>query len=193
MGIDVYTPKHQMPTSAQIVPQSQSKVGDTPTSPIAEVASSIPASESSIENQSNTNSGLAWLSGPGANGILILLPSDQCQLNDEAKQLMIKMIQAINVKAVDCGYLSTDNDNSEVKLDVSEIRGMIAFGKKSGDHMVHHCGARRVPGEHYFQIQEKPMIVTLHPEELIDTPELKRQAWNDLQLLDRLLNDEYVV
>ncbi len=185
MGIDVFIPKHLSPDETHVV---------------AAEANAEPAQKlAQVETHENAIGfhGLKWLSSPGSNGIIILLPAQQNELSTESRQLMIKMIQAIGVKASDCGYLScaeNDTDASldlEPALDLNSVRGIIAFGKIAGDHLVHHSTARRVPGEHYFLLDNKPMIVTLHPDELVDTPELKRQAWNDLKLLDRLLNESH--
>lgn len=182
MGIDVFVPKYQ-PSQDSVTPES---IELSHTNEVVEESSNQVSEELVAESKS----GLSWLAQAENSPLLVVLPNADKPLAPEPRQLLVKMLQAIGVKAADCDYVAVvgDAQSATADPDYSRLQGVIVFGKRAGDHMVLNCGARRVPGESYFQINGKPMIVTLHPKELLDTPELKRQAWTDLKLLNRLMH-----
>lgn len=181
MGVDVFVPKHQ-PLVVSAIPEVNESV----------VEPDIQATEQPKTTVSTSSSGLTWLAQKEQAELLVVLPKTTGALAPEPRQLLVNMLQAIGVKAADCAYVSASTDTSlsdagNAEPSYTEFKGVIVFGKPAGDHMVLQCGARRVPGESYFDIHGKPLVVTLHPDELLDTPELKRQAWTDLKQLSRLM------
>ena len=185
MGVDVFVPKHQ-----------PAVVSANPVASESAVESEIQTAEHPKTTFSAALSGLTWLAEKEQAELLVVLPKTTEALAPEPRQLLVNMLQAIGVKAADCAYVAASidstsndaaNDAANAEPVYAKLKGIIVLGKMAGDHMVLQCGARRVPGESYFSIQDTPMVVTLHPEELLDTPELKRQAWTDLKQLSRLM------
>lgn len=137
------------------------------------------------ESKDDFIQGLKAISKPSQNGLLVVFTEQGKELSPESRSLLSNMLKAIGFQAGQTGYAYTSDTDS---IAIDSIKGILVFGKLAGDAMVLQAGARRVPGEDYLQLDNLPVITTLHPSEIIDTPELKGRAWNDLKLLTRLMN-----
>jgi len=141
----------------------------------------------------HTISGLHWLSQGSKNGLLVVLPQNRRDLNSEQRSLMSKMLKSIDFPPKDTGFVtvfdsSTITDKPSVSLE--GIRAILALGQEAGAALVQRCGAKNINGTDLFSLNGINMVCTLHPEDLLEEPSLKQQAWNDLIQLSSFIKKQ---
>ena len=132
--------------------------------------------------------GLRFITKSPANGLLVVLPSVSKELNPEARQLMSKMLNAINCAPSATGFAEAGTETEIDVLPMTAVKVVLVMDYATGKSLIDLNDAERVPGEEYCKMQNLPLVVSIHPQELVTTPELKASAWRDLKLVAKLLD-----
>jgi hypothetical protein len=193
MGIDTYVPKkmvQKVAIPAEPIPEPViEKTTRAETEKVQPVLPNGSVNQQISKPVMPTNEGcFSWLKAPAANGLLVVFAHQGVNLDTEARGLLSNMLKAIDYQPQDTGYAVIDKPGAEADVSLADVKGIVVLGKAAGDSMVLSAGARKVPGEDYFQVDNIPVVVTLHPAEIIETPALKARAWSDLKLIARLLS-----
>ncbi len=135
--------------------------------------------------------GLTWLNGGSKNGLLVVLSNDRKVLTNEERQLMSKMLNGIKFLPSETGFASVSENinDSSPEFTLNSIKAILAFGQDAGRHLVRTSGAKMVAGTEVFTLDNKNIVITLHPNDLLAEPELKPQAWKDLKQLLEFFKD----
>lgn len=208
MGIDTYALREDVSISHYAVLEpvehteqteqvEQDKSPSQPNSerdPVQASVQKMPMAEdsrvnTSAETDAASITGLEALTANSANGLLVVLAEDNKDLSTEARVLLSKMLKGIDYQAKETAFAVTATQSIEKPVLIATLNGILVFGKSAGDHMVKVSGARRVAGEDFFDLSGLPLVTTVHPGEILDTPALKARAWADLKLIARLMND----
>lgn len=113
---------------------------------------------------------------------IVLVDSEESFFEGEPGALLVKMLAAMHLSPSDVYICNTaDNGVFTRHLSAHKPSVVVAFGQKA-------CQMTKGTNEplakvrgHFFQCQGVPVMATHHPVSLVETPALKRQAWEDLK------------
>ncbi|MBT8449964.1 MAG: hypothetical protein KJO69_09755 [Gammaproteobacteria bacterium] len=211
MGIDTYQHRQPEETPADVM-LAQTKITDEKTaqtktmevnqsSPKVEeheqtqVLASEPVAEASVSENENAVvaesllNGISYITSSPTNGLLVVLPSVSKQLAPEARQLMSKMLNSIQCQPSATGFAELGSTTEDAQISNTGVRCILFMDFQAGKRFIDLNGAQRVPGEDYCTLGDLPIVVSIHPQELVTTPDLKTVAWRDLKLVAQLLQN----
>ena len=135
--------------------------------------------------------GLKWLNQGSKNGLLVILPEERKQLSPKSRELMSKMLKGIQFLPSETGFaISGENVSSEQSLSLEGIKAILVLGSDAGRTLVRFSDAKIIAGTEYFSLDNRKIVITVHPDELLSHPEHKQQTWNDLKQLIHFFNNE---
>jgi hypothetical protein len=135
--------------------------------------------------------GLKWLNQGSKNGLLVILPEERKQLSPKSRELMSKMLKGIQFLPSETGFaISGENVSSEQSLSLEGIKAILVLGSDAGRTLVRFSDAKIIAGTEYFSLDNRKILITVHPDELLSHPEHKQQTWNDLKQLIHFFNNE---
>ncbi|MFT5520534.1 MAG: DNA polymerase III psi subunit [Enterobacterales bacterium] len=158
----------------------------------AEPTTSSPSSvpESVIAVEKKTIKGLKWLNQGSKNGLLVVLAQQRKDLSPESRVLMSKMLKGIQFLPSETGFaISGESISSEQELSLDGIKAILVLGNDAGRQLVRFSGAKIIAGTEYFSLDNRKIVITVHPDELLSNPEHKQQTWNDLKQLIHFFNN----
>jgi len=129
--------------------------------------------------------GLRSLNHGSKNGLLVVLSEQRKELSPESRMLMSKMLKAIHFLPAETGFavIGDDDQSASDSFTLDSVKAILVLGNEAGRQLVRIAGARNVPGSNLFSLGQCEIVITLHPDELINSVENKQQAWNDLKQL----------
>ena len=136
--------------------------------------------------------GLIPLNQGSKNGLLVVLSEERKSLNPESRELMSKMLKGIHFLPSETGF-AVIGDKAEVStetVNLESIKAILVLGNEAGRQLVRVAGARIVPGSEVFSLYNRNIVVTWHPDELINSTQNKQQAWADLKQLVQFFNND---
>ncbi len=136
--------------------------------------------------------GLIPLNQGSKNGLLVVLSEERKSLSPESRELMSKMLKGIHFLPSETGFAiigdKAETDSEAVNLE--SIKAILVFGNEAGRQLVRIAGARIIPGSEVFSLHNRNIVVTWHPDELINSNQNKQQAWADLKQLVQFFNND---
>lgn len=119
--------------------------------------------------------------------LIALLPlnGDEFPLRGEDQALLEKMFRAMKLESGDILIVSWRADAQELPEEIAQIqslsepRPVVVFGREGADRLL---GAKTTIGT-WHPWGETKFLATYTPRELVSNPELKKPAWQHLQLV----------
>ena len=173
--------------------EDESIINDEATLTAKTPATSSPSSvpESVIAVEKKTIKGLKWLNQGSKNGLLVVLAQQRKDLSPESRVLMSKMLKGIQFLPSETGFaISGESISSEQELSLDGIKAILVLGNDAGRQLVRFSGAKIIAGTEYFSLDNRKVVITVHPDELLSNPEHKQQTWNDLKQLIHFFNND---
>ena len=135
--------------------------------------------------------GLVPLNQGSKNGLLVVLSEERKSLSPESRELMSKMLKSIHFLPSETGFavIGDKADTPSEAVNLESIKAILVFGNEAGRQLVRVAGARIVPGSEVFSLHNRNIVVTWHPDELINSTQNKQQAWADLKQLVQFFNN----
>ena len=128
--------------------------------------------------------GLIPLNQGSKNGLLVVLSEERKSLSSESRELMSKMLKGIHFLPSETGFaVIGDKVDSSEAVNLASIKAILVLGNEAGRQLVRVAGARIVPGSEVFSLHDRNIVITWHPDELINSTQNKQQAWGDLKQL----------
>ncbi|MCP3675238.1 MAG: hypothetical protein GY829_12305 [Gammaproteobacteria bacterium] len=146
----------------------------------------VKALESLIAN------GLIPLNQGSKNGLLVVLSEERKSLRPESRELISKMLKGIHFLPSETGFavIGDKAETASETVNLESIKAILVFGNEAGRRLVRVAGARIVPGSEVFSLHNRSIVVTWHPDELINSNQNKKQAWADLKQLVQFFNND---
>ena len=179
---------------------------------IADVAQALNFIETHPLKKSATR--LSFFEGPERADILIISDCPRKEEDrsglvfaDKARLLLANMLAAIGLKLDDVALMNLlpwrvlgarPPNATEVlpalpftrrAVELVQPKLILAFSGLPGQYLAGADASIQRQRGKWLDAGGVPLLATLHPEELLRTPTLKRQAWRDLQLFQEKLND----
>lgn len=201
MGIDTYQLRQPEETPADVVmvdepepakSDSAEYLKEQPEVLVETEGETIQDKTTSVSTETSSNSymGLRYITSAPMNGLVVVLPSVSKQLNPEARQLMSKMLNSINCKPSETGFAEAGTETMSDTIPAEGIKALLIMDYGTGKEFIDQNNAERVPGADFCLLGELAVVVSIHPQELVTTPELKAAAWRDLKLIATRLNNQ---
>jgi len=132
-------------------------------------------------------------------------PSSPLVIDGDERELLAKMLAAINLSLgqvylttlVKCGSAEPSPPAAEELVACMSFLDrqieavgpgiILAFGEKAAQFLLQSTGSLFHLRGQVYRRKGIPVLVTYHPEQLLEEPSLKRLAWQDLQLLQKEL------
>ena len=136
--------------------------------------------------------GLIPLNQGSKNGLLVVLSEERKSLSTESRELMSKMLKGIHFLPSETGFavIGDKAETSSEAVNLESIKAILVLGNEAGRQLVRVAGARIVPGSEVFSLHDRNIVVTWHPDELINSTQNKQQAWADLKQLVQFFNND---
>ncbi|MFT5452138.1 MAG: hypothetical protein ACI9N9_001626 [Enterobacterales bacterium] len=171
--------------------QSSSPEGSNKVETESPASSASPVSESVIVAEKKTIKGLKWLNQGSKNGLVVILAEQRKQLSPESRELMSKMLKGIQFLPSETGFaISGENVSSEQGFTLDGIKAILVLGSDAGRELVKFSGAKVIAGTEYYTLDNRNVVITVHPADLLSQPEHKQQVWNDLKQLIHFFNND---
>jgi len=144
--------------------------------------------ETKIETNSTpdnkiTVKGLKLLNQGSKNGLLIILSEKRKELSPESRILMSKMLKSVHFLPSETGFSVIGDAYKDNNCTLDAIKVILVLGYEAGRQLVKQSGARVIPGSENYSLSNRKVVISWHPDELLNKPEYKQQAWNDLKQL----------
>jgi uracil-DNA glycosylase len=138
--------------------------------------------QASLQTQSTTASSL---------GAKLIFVGDAIQ--GQASQLLDRMIEAMGVPRAEVSILSAEAAGA---LDLSSPHIFVALGEKATQELLQSSGSP-LAGESFANLRSRfhtyrgsKLISVFHPSELLKSPLLKKDVWQDLQKVVKEMGSE---
>ncbi|MCP4414959.1 MAG: hypothetical protein GY808_20575 [Gammaproteobacteria bacterium] len=152
------------------------------------------SSETQTQTQTQTEStsakeeptfvkGLKLLNQGSKNGLLVILSEKRKELSPESRMLMSKMLKSVHFLPSETGFAVIGDDYQEENCIFDTIKVILVLGYEAGRQLVKQSGARVIPGSENYILSNRKVVVSWHPDELLNKSEYKQQAWDDLKQL----------
>ncbi|MCP4274578.1 MAG: hypothetical protein GY781_21850 [Gammaproteobacteria bacterium] len=170
-----YSSETQSKTES-IVSEEQT-VQDQTIEPVKIVAST------SVKAEPTLVKGLKLLNQGSKNGLLVLLSEKRKELSPESRMLMSKMLKSVHFLPSETGFAVIGDDYQDENCTLDAIKVILVLGYEAGRQLVKQSGARVIPGSENYMLGNRKVVISWHPDELLNKPEYKQQAWDDLKQL----------
>ncbi len=127
--------------------------------------------------------GLKLLNQGSKNGLLVILSEKRKELSPESRMLMSKMLKSVHFLPSETGFAVIGDDYQEENCIFDTIKVILVLGYEAGRQLVKQSGARVIPGSENYILSNRKVVVSWHPDELLNKSEYKQQAWDDLKQL----------
>ncbi len=127
--------------------------------------------------------GLKLLNQGSKNGLLVLLSEKRNELSPESRMLMSKMLKSVHFLPSETGFAVIGDAYKDENCTLDTIKVILVLGYEAGRQLVKQSGARVIPGSENYNLCNRKVVISWHPDELLNKSEYKQQAWNDLKQL----------
>ncbi len=127
--------------------------------------------------------GLKLLNQGSKNGLLVILSEKRKELSHESRMLMSKMLKSVHFLPSETGFAVIGDAYKDEKYTLDTINVILVLGYEAGRQLVKQSGARVIPGSENYRLCNRNVVISWHPDELLNKPEYKQQAWDDLKQL----------
>jgi len=166
--------KPRAQSAPQAISKSATSVANTSVAPTA------------AQTQSSTQS-----FAPTSVGAKLIFVGDAIQ--GQASQLLDRMIEAMGVPRAEVSILSAEAAGA---LDLSSPHIFVALGEKATQELLQSSGSQ-LAGEPFANLRSRfhtyrgsKLISVFHPSELLKSPLLKKDVWQDLQKVVKEMGSE---
>ena len=199
------TPPPERHVAAAPVPVAAASADTSAVNSLSDIVMALNYLEAHPLKKSSTK--LSFYEGPDRPRILLLSDYPRKEEDrsglvfaDKARLLVSNMLSAIGLKLEDVGMMNLlpwrvlggrAPNASEVlptlpfavrAVELLQPQMILAFSALPGHYLAGGDASIQRQRGKWLLAQNIPLLATLHPEELLRTPTLKRQAWRDLQL-----------
>jgi len=154
----------------------------------AEATDATPLAQLPATELRSALSSLSLTANLQAPGTELLVVTEDASLSDECLKLLGSMLKAIELadsQWLHTGIAQSNTGTSLNALDKSMPLKAVVLMLQTGGNT--NALAQLRTTEHRVSGFQAPVMVTFHPQDLLDNPEAKRPAWEDLKLLRKWL------